>query len=227
MLLELLWSFPQSEFSDLSVAWLNIYFFYSSQPGPSKIAPPTPTSEETTPLIPTTEHKPASTISHLAAPNPTLNAQNRLEPSSSSQSPSSSTTPNSSTSTSTPSSTAPSSPASPPPQHTGDKPPPPNPRSTASASHAQHREKRHSLNLLHPANPPVTQRYDSLFFQNLTPKVNCRCNISRYSGEVTAPDTNVPSEKHQSGGSGQGSSRGHRHKRSVSDQQGNVQLPAV
>jgi len=33
--------------------YMYIYYGYSSQPGPSRVAPPTPTSEDTTPLIPT------------------------------------------------------------------------------------------------------------------------------------------------------------------------------
>ncbi|XP_065333982.1 E3 ubiquitin-protein ligase SH3RF1-like isoform X1 [Cloeon dipterum] len=152
----------------------------NAHPGPSKVAPPTPTSEETTPLIP------------ISSELKTHHLVERLEPSSSSQS---SASPNSSTSTSTPSSTSPSSPASPPLQ---EKPPPPNPRSTASASHAPHKEKRHSLNLLHPANP------------------------TRHLADPSGIDANSSGEKHH------GSSRNHRHhKRSISDHQGSVQLPAV
>jgi hypothetical protein len=46
-----------------------------------------------------------------------------------------------------------------------DHPPPPHPRGTSSTSPLaqplpqQHREKRHSLNLLHAANPTNTHRY--------------------------------------------------------------------
>lgn len=33
---------------------INLYYFaYSAQPGPSRLAPPTPTTEDVTPLIPT------------------------------------------------------------------------------------------------------------------------------------------------------------------------------
>jgi hypothetical protein len=149
-----------------------VHIFYSSQPGPSKVAPPTPTSEENTPLIPTVEHPSNTHNQQLACPPAPTNTQApvALAPhvlcrlggsaaSSSSQTPSSSTTPNSSsTSCSSPSSTAPSSPASPPPQQ-GDNPPPPHPRGTSSTtplaqapSQYHHREKRLSLNLHHGAN---------------------------------------------------------------------------
>ncbi|KAF4523814.1 hypothetical protein B566_EDAN008049 [Ephemera danica] len=149
----------------------------NSQPGPSRVAPPTPTSEETTPLIPIVEHHAAATAAQPAsAVATTTQAPAAVAPrvlhrlgnsaSSSSQTPSSSTTPNSSsTSCSSPSSTAPSSPASPPPQQQGDHPPLPHPRGTSSTSplaqapqQQQHREKRHSLNLLHAANPANIHR---------------------------------------------------------------------
>jgi len=74
----------------------------NAQPGPSKVAPPTPTAEDSTPLIPT---------DHTTS----VVAQNVSQPVSDSSCNSSSTTPNvSSSNTSSGSSTTPSSPASPP-----------------------------------------------------------------------------------------------------------------
>ncbi|XP_060531649.1 E3 ubiquitin-protein ligase SH3RF1 isoform X2 [Cylas formicarius] len=86
------------------------------QPGPSKVAPPTPTSEESTPLIPT-DHS-VTCVTHTD----TKNVHQTADPAFDSipnncSSGSSATTPNvSSSNTSSTSSTAPSSPASPPPR---------------------------------------------------------------------------------------------------------------
>uniref|UniRef100_A0AAR5Q778 RING-type E3 ubiquitin transferase n=1 Tax=Dendroctonus ponderosae TaxID=77166 RepID=A0AAR5Q778_DENPD len=83
------------------------------QPGPSKVAPPTPTTEESIPLIPT-DHSTSVTsvaqnISHQGPISASDSSSNNITSSSSS------TTPNvSSSNTSSSSSTAPSSPASPP-----------------------------------------------------------------------------------------------------------------
>lgn len=85
---------------------------FSAQPGPSRLAPPTPTTEDSTPLIPT-DHSRTIVNSH---PNQQSNVTQSLVVSDSSSTGSSSTTtPNiSSSNTSSSSSTAPSSPASPP-----------------------------------------------------------------------------------------------------------------
>lgn len=81
----------------------------NAQPGPSKVAPPTPTTEDSTPLIPT-DH---STSVTSAAPQ--HKGPISASDSSSNVTSSSSSTPNvSSSNTSSSSSTAPSSPASPP-----------------------------------------------------------------------------------------------------------------
>lgn len=108
----------------------------NSQPGPSRVAPPTPTAEESIPLIPTDHSRTVSTCVHPAVQNGALNndpvavRQNSCQrttdaspgtvtssvgsvsDSNSTVSSSSSTTPNSSGNTSSGSSTAPSSPAS-------------------------------------------------------------------------------------------------------------------
>ncbi|XP_066154616.1 E3 ubiquitin-protein ligase SH3RF3 [Euwallacea fornicatus] len=94
----------------------------NAQPGPSKVAPPTPTSEDTTPLIPT-DH--TTSVTSVAQNVQVSDSGCNLTSSSSS------TTPNvSSSNTSSSSSTAPSSPASPPnrtvvsPHNSGRKPEP-------------------------------------------------------------------------------------------------------
>ncbi|XP_051166366.1 E3 ubiquitin-protein ligase SH3RF3 isoform X2 [Leptopilina boulardi] len=86
------------------------------QPGPSRVAPPTPTNEETTPLIPTDHSRNVQTTSQ---PRPQITPAAALPVSDSSSTVSSgsstTTTPNTpnSSSTSSSSSTAPSSPSSP------------------------------------------------------------------------------------------------------------------
>ncbi|XP_021937575.1 E3 ubiquitin-protein ligase SH3RF1 isoform X2 [Zootermopsis nevadensis] len=114
----------------------------NSQPGPSRVAPPTPTSEDTTPLIPTdhtrtvanshsSQHHgvavnlgnisgsaitPTSQSAHQHQISNTVPPVGTSDSSSTVSSASSSTTPNTSSSnTSSSSSTAPSSPTSPPP----------------------------------------------------------------------------------------------------------------
>lgn len=81
---------------------------FSAQPGPSKVAPPTPTTDDSVPLIPT-DHSNNLTNITLTQQRTALPASD----SSSTVSSGSSTTPNVSSS----SSTAASSPASPPPRN--------------------------------------------------------------------------------------------------------------
>lgn len=89
--------------------------FFSTQPGPSKVAPPTPTTEDSAPLIPTDHTKNVATV-HVPRHNQ-ISGIIPTSDSSSTVSSGSSTTPNTSSSTtSSSSSTAPSSPASPPPR---------------------------------------------------------------------------------------------------------------
>ncbi|KAB0799850.1 hypothetical protein PPYR_07730 [Photinus pyralis] len=96
----------------------------NTQPGPSRLAPPTPTSDDSTPLIPTDHTRTISNV-HVAQHAPAVHHQTAQSvqpslPASDSSSTvssgnSSSTTPNTSSgSASSSSSTAPSSPASPP-----------------------------------------------------------------------------------------------------------------
>ncbi|KAK4887754.1 hypothetical protein RN001_004025 [Aquatica leii] len=141
----------------------------NSQPGPSRLAPPTPTSDDITPLIPTDHSRTISTV-HVAhrTVQATVPAQTQsgLPTSDSSSTVSSgntsSTTPNTSSGSTSSSSTAPSSPASPPnktqpapkPSVKPDLVPTPtvSPRTAATSTEthsSQHnREKRHSFTSL-------------------------------------------------------------------------------
>ncbi|XP_049837601.1 E3 ubiquitin-protein ligase SH3RF2 isoform X1 [Schistocerca gregaria] len=147
----------------------------NSQPGPSRVAPPTPTSEDTAPLIPTDHTRsvgavPVPTCRSPAAaatgPPPHVHTRSRAavasDSSSTQSSPSSATTPNTSsgnTSSGSGSGTEPSSPASPPlarpppdptlpspPQALGSGTAAPPPRPTPSV---QQRDKRHSFSAVH------------------------------------------------------------------------------
>lgn len=108
-----------------------MHCIFSAQPGPSRLAPPTPTTEDSTPLIPTDHTRSVTTA--VVSQNQTQPTQNSnlfvqqtpvhqaliTSDSSStvSSGSSSTTTPNvSSSNTSSNASTAPSSPASPPPR---------------------------------------------------------------------------------------------------------------
>ncbi|XP_063239951.1 E3 ubiquitin-protein ligase SH3RF3-like isoform X2 [Bacillus rossius redtenbacheri] len=98
-----------------SVARALMKLSVNSQPGPSRVAPPTPTSEETVPLIPTDHSRTVSLC--RPPPAPASDSSSTLSSASSST-----TTPNTSSSnTSSSSSTAPSSPQSPPPPRPADQ----------------------------------------------------------------------------------------------------------
>ncbi|KAJ8922832.1 hypothetical protein NQ315_007867 [Exocentrus adspersus] len=96
----------------------------NAQPGPSRVAPPTPTAEDSSPLIPTdhsrnviTQQQVSQTAPHTQAPNQQGTLITSDSSSTVSSGSSSTTTPNiSSSNNSSTSSTAPSSPASPPPR---------------------------------------------------------------------------------------------------------------
>ncbi|EFA02827.2 E3 ubiquitin-protein ligase SH3RF1 isoform X2 [Tribolium castaneum] len=156
----------------------------NAQPGPSRVAPPTPTTEDSTPLIPT-DH------SRTIVPQQTQNQQLFVQQtpvhqglatsdssSTVSSGSSSTTTPNvSSSNTSSNSSTAPSSPASPPPRT---QPPlartlvhAPQRSPNTAPSHQHNKEKRHS-------------------FTSLTPATYNK-NTHRHSAEIVAAETASPS----------------------------------
>ncbi|XP_066999315.2 E3 ubiquitin-protein ligase SH3RF3 [Anabrus simplex] len=198
----------------------------NAQPGPSRVAPPTPTSEDTTPLIPTDhtftvapqgvnttvvsthptpQPQPHPQQNVPAAPLPHQHVTMGTSDSSStvSSGSSSTTTPNTSSSnTSSSSSTAPSSPTSPPPPRPAHNP-------TISPPHApQHRDKRHSFSVLHTGHHHQTSHRHSA--EILSPT------------ESSAPDSLPPEHALQVGGSSelverQGSQR---HRRSGSSDLG-------
>ncbi|XP_076640777.1 SH3 domain containing ring finger posh isoform X1 [Halictus rubicundus] len=145
-LLDRIGIFPLAFVELNSVARALMKLSTNAQPGPSRVAPPTPTNEETTPLIPTDHSRNIQTTSQ---PRPQL-VQNTTLPVSdtvsnvSSGGSSSTTTPNTpnSSSTSSSSSTAPSSPSS--------------PATSPPAVGNRHNVKRHSftaVNTGHQAHP--------------------------------------------------------------------------
>lgn len=140
------------------------------QPGPSRVAPPTPTNEETTPLIPTDHSRNIQTSNNQPRPQVVPSSTSLLVSDSSSSTVSSSggssattspNTPNSST-TSSSSSTAPSSPSS----------PALSPQNTSGIQ----RVKRHSFTGINTTNPP--------------PQLHSHSH-HRHSAEILSqPDTN-------------------------------------
>ncbi|KAK0080880.1 hypothetical protein PV325_013175 [Microctonus aethiopoides] len=127
------------------------------QPGPSRVAPPTPTNEETTPLIPTDHSRNVQTTSQ---PRPQIAPTAALPVSDSSSTVSSggsstTTTPNTpnSSSTSSSSSTAPSSPSSPaisPPAVGGRHNIKRHSFTAMNTGHHPHPHHRHSAEILSP-----------------------------------------------------------------------------
>lgn len=198
------------------------------QPGPSRVAPPTPTTEDSAPLIPIDHSRnvanvpiqPAVATPKHASAAP---AANNVLPASDSSSTVSSgassttTTPNTSSSnTSSTSSTAPSSPASPPPRATPNRvvqkletslvstptrhaTPPARPE--AHSSH-HNKEKRHS-------------------FTSLTPSAH-HSNRHRHSAELLGDELERAQAQAQSS-----HSERERHRRVPSDTTANLQLPAA
>ncbi|XP_023288307.1 SH3 domain-containing RING finger protein 3 isoform X2 [Orussus abietinus] len=132
----------------------------NAQPGPSRVAPPTPTNEETTPLIPTDHSRNVQTTSHprpQPAPTSTLPVSDSNSTLSSGGSSTTTTTPNTpnSSSTSSSSSTAPSSPGSPAtsPMAVGTRQSVKRHSFTANTRHHSHSHShhRHSAEILSPA----------------------------------------------------------------------------
>ncbi|OAD57623.1 SH3 domain-containing RING finger protein 3 [Eufriesea mexicana] len=162
-LLDRIGIFPLAFVELNSVARALMKLSTNAQPGPSRVAPPTPTNEETTPLIPTDHSRNLQT----SQPRPQL-VQNTILPVSdtisnvSSGGSSSTTTPNTpnSSTTSSSSSTAPSSPSSP-----ATSPPAAGNRhnvkrhsfTAVNTSHQTHVHHRHSAEIL---SPPVDNAVD-------------------------------------------------------------------
>ncbi|XP_053598553.1 E3 ubiquitin-protein ligase SH3RF3 isoform X3 [Microplitis demolitor] len=134
------------------------------QPGPSRVAPPTPTNEETTPLIPTDHTRNVQTTSSQpqrpqTAPAAVLPVSDSSSTVSSGGSSTTTTpnTPNSST-TSSSSSTAPSSPSSPatsPPAVGGRHSAKRHSFTAVNTGHHPHPHHRHSAEIL---SPPATEQ---------------------------------------------------------------------
>ncbi|ENN71906.1 hypothetical protein YQE_11443, partial [Dendroctonus ponderosae] len=140
------------------------------QPGPSKVAPPTPTTEESIPLIPT-DHSTSVTsvaqnISHQGPISASDSSSNNITSSSSS------TTPNvSSSNTSSSSSTAPSSPASPPARSSVVNSPHTRTiegRLTHHHHHHHGKEKRHSLTNMTVPHHTSAHRYSAEIAESTT-----------------------------------------------------------
>ncbi|ERL94486.1 hypothetical protein D910_11763 [Dendroctonus ponderosae] len=133
------------------------------QPGPSKVAPPTPTTEESIPLIPT-DHSTSVTsvaqnISHQGPISASDSSSNNITSSSSS------TTPNvSSSNTSSSSSTAPSSPAIVNSPHTRTI----EGRLTHHHHHHHGKEKRHSLTNMTVPHHTSAHRYSAEIAESTT-----------------------------------------------------------
>ncbi|XP_044003201.1 E3 ubiquitin-protein ligase SH3RF3 isoform X2 [Aphidius gifuensis] len=141
------------------------------QPGPSRVAPPTPTNDDTTPLIPT-DHTRNIQTSNQPRPQQVIastllvsdSSSSTVSSSGSSTTTTSPNTPNSST-TSSSSSTAPSSPCS----------PISSPSTVGGGSGGINRVKRHSFTAINNAHPPLLQNHPH----------------HRHSAEILSqPDTN-------------------------------------
>lgn len=171
--------FPLAFVEMNSVARALMKLSSNAQPGPSRLAPPTPTTEDVTPLIPTDHSRtvapsytPASTVHQTQVQSTALVTLAGSDSSSSttltspSSSSSSSTTPATSSS-----STAPSSPTSPPPPPT---------------------KKRHSFSILHQPAPHPAHRHSAEILSNDT----CAQNDSNISAHMS-PQTNGSTREHE------------------------------
>ncbi|XP_076175993.1 SH3 domain containing ring finger posh isoform X2 [Ptiloglossa arizonensis] len=195
-LLDRIGIFPLAFVELNSVARALMKFSTNVQPGPSRIAPPTPTNEETTPLIPTDHSRNVQTTSQ---PRPQL-MQNTTLPVSdtisnvSSGGSSSTTTPNTpnSSSTSSSSSTAPSSPSS--------------PATSPPAVGNRHNVKRHSftaVNTGHQAHPHHRHSAEILSppVDNAVGNSNSSCSNDSFSPLQTSTSSVDHNLRHRRSGS--------------------------
>ncbi|XP_015592824.1 SH3 domain-containing RING finger protein 3 isoform X2 [Cephus cinctus] len=167
-LLDRIGIFPLAFVELNSVARALMKLSTNAQPGPSRVAPPTPTNEETTPLIPTDHSR---NIQAASQPRPQIPPTAALPVSDSSSTVSSggsstTTTPNTpnSSSTSSSSSTAPSSPSSPAtsPPAVGNRHNVKRHSFTAvNTGHHPHPHHRHSAEILSPAMDAVLSSGDA------------------------------------------------------------------
>ncbi|XP_031839892.1 SH3 domain containing ring finger posh isoform X2 [Nomia melanderi] len=195
-LLDRIGIFPLAFVELNSVARALMKLSTNAQPGPSRVAPPTPTNEETTPLIPTDHSRNIQTTSQ---PRPQL-VQNTTLPVSdtisnvSSGGSSSTTTPNTpnSSSTSSSSSTAPSSPSS--------------PATSPPAVGNRHNVKRHSftaVNMGHQAHPHHRHSAEILSppVDNAAGNSNSSCSSDSFSPLQTAVSGTEHNLRHRRSGS--------------------------
>ncbi|KAG5894443.1 hypothetical protein JTB14_014892 [Gonioctena quinquepunctata] len=215
----------------------------NAQPGPSRLAPPTPTTEDSVPLIPTdhTRNVVPQPVGQVGSPHGRLPDQAgspHARPSAQQQGPintsdSSSTVSSGSSSTNTPnasssnnsssSSTAPSSPASPPPRN---QPFPPkngavrtdvllNSAKISTAQRSHHAQNSRSSEGAHLSAHQHNKEKRHSFTSLTTPHHSVTVGHNRHSAEILASD-------------GQVSSSGERSKRNVHPVGGHdIQLPAT
>nr|CAI5837707.1 unnamed protein product [Callosobruchus analis] len=186
------------------------------QPGPSRLAPPTPTNEDTSPLIPTDHTR--TVINQRRSPQMNTNQlqrdlQSKQPPlrsdSSSGGTSSSTTTPNASSSNaSSSSSTAPSSPATPPPRGQQAPPPPqqlppkniaPKPDILINSSKSTPPQKSsshsHVTGNRSPDINPFALHQDKEkrhSFSSITVPQQITTNHNRHSAEILACEVQVP-----------------------------------
>ncbi|XP_033334250.2 SH3 domain containing ring finger posh isoform X3 [Megalopta genalis] len=195
-LLDRIGIFPLAFVELNSVARALMKLSANAQPGPSRVAPPTPTNEETTPLIPTDHSRNIQTTSQ---PRPQL-VQNTTLPVSdavsnvSSGGSSSTTSPNTpnSSSTSSSSSTAPSSPSS--------------PATSPPAVGNRHNVKRHSftaVNTGHQAHPHHRHSAEILSppVDNAAGNSNSSCSSDSFSPLQTTVSGTEHNLRHRRSGS--------------------------
>ncbi|KRT84805.1 SH3 domain-containing protein [Oryctes borbonicus] len=197
----------------------------NSQPGPSKVAPPTPTAEDTSPLIMSDHTRPIANVHVSHTTNQHLQnhaiqqqhqqqmqQQNAGIPASDSSSTvssgsSSTTTPNTTSSNNSSSpSTAPSSPASPPPRNQQPVPP----RSQRSEGFGTPQRQPPTTNNAPPRPDSHSQqqmREKRHSFTSLTPQHHSS-NTHRHSAEILVPESNVQAQSSNAGYNGDRQRRG-------------------
>ncbi|XP_018572953.1 E3 ubiquitin-protein ligase SH3RF1 isoform X2 [Anoplophora glabripennis] len=183
----------------------------NAQPGPSRLAPPTPTTEDSSPLI-LTDHSrnvvtqqqiPQTVVPHSQASVQQGNLVTSDSSSTVSSGSSSTTTPNiSSSNTSSTSSTAPSSPASPPPRS---QPLPPkniaqkpdillNSNKCSTPQRSPQPQNSHSLDGHSSSHQQNKEKRHS--FTSLTPAHHGSTNHNRHSAEIVASEAHNNSSSH-------------------------------
>ncbi|XP_046748294.1 E3 ubiquitin-protein ligase SH3RF3-like isoform X2 [Diprion similis] len=190
-LLDRIGIFPLAFVELNSVARALMKLSTNAQPGPSRVAPPTPTNEETTPLIPTDHSR---NVQAASQPRPQIPLASTLPMSDnssvvSSGGSSTTTTPNTpnSSNTSSSSSTAPSSPSSP----AATSPP---------AVGSRHSMKRHSFTAINSGHHPHTHHRHSA--EILSPAIDAALTGANESfTPVQTSSSTDPGVRHKRSGS--------------------------